>query len=114
MSQHMNDDYLFGKPTKEEEEPLDTKKSGKEESIEVIKLKNENKEKKRKDKKYYTAFKLIVGCLIMLGAIYVIDVVSMAFLKKDVSSITKDIIEIVKTLLFTLSGYLFAKREGGE
>ena len=35
----------------------------------------------------------------------------MAILKKEMSTITGDIIEIVKTLLFTLSGYLFAKRK---
>ena len=47
----------------------------------------------------------------ILGIIFVIDVITSATLKHQPSSITKDIIEIIKTLLFTLSGYLFAKKE---
>lgn len=50
----------------------------------------------------------------MLGIIYLIDVGMTAWLKGESSAITTDIIEIVKTLLFTLSGYLFAKRENLE
>lgn len=72
------------------------------------------KDKDRKDKRYFTAFKLIIGCLGFLGAIYVIDVVSSAVLNKSTSDITESIIEVVKTLLFTLSGYLFARKENGD
>ena len=46
--------------------------------------------------------------------IYLIDTIVMSILREEPSTITKDIVEIVKTLLFTLSGYLFAKRENSE
>lgn len=36
------------------------------------------------------------------------------YLGKDSSEVTNSIIEIVKTLLFTLSGYLFARKENGD
>ena len=85
-----------------------------EEAIKYLKLKIDNNDKKRKDKKYYSAFRLIVGCLVILGMIYLIDTIMMTILRGEPSTITKDIVEIVKTLLFTLSGYLFAKRENSE
>lgn len=107
------DEFPFGVPKTEEEVPINVQSKTKDD-IEALKIKSADKDKKRKDKRYYTAFKLIVGCLIMLGIVYIIDVGVMAFLKKDVSSFTKDIIEIIKTLLFTLSGYLFAKKENGD
>lgn len=107
-------DFLFGTPTKEEEEPLDSSQLEQFDSLTRMKLKIDSNDKKRKDKKYYSAFKLIIGCLVMLGVIYIIDVIIMAILAGQPSTITKDIVEIVKTLLFTLSGYLFAKREGSE
>lgn len=113
MSQH-NDDFLFGTPTKEEDEPIDPSQLEQIDPLTAVKLKIDNNDKQRKDKKYYSAFKLIVGCLVMLAIIYFVDVGMMAWLKGESSTITKDIVEIVKTLLFTLSGYLFAKRENSE
>ncbi len=110
----LNDDFLFGVPTKEEEEPLDSSQLGQIDPLTAVKLKIDNNDKKRKDKKYYSAFRLIVGCLIMLGIIYILDIVVMLCLKHEPSTITGEIIEIIKTLLFTLSGYLFAKKESGE
>lgn len=79
-----------------------------------IKLRNAEKEKERKERRYFTAFRLIVGCLVFLGIIYLIDVISNAVLHKEVSQITNSIVEIIKTLLFTLSGYLFARKENGD
>ena len=111
MSQIDDKDFLFGAPIKEEDEPLDPAQLEQIDPLTKKKLEIEDNEKKRKDKRYFSAFKLIVGCLVMLGIIYVVDTVAMIALKQETSSITKDIIEIVKTLLFTLSGYLFAKRE---
>ena len=73
----------------------------------------EEKDKDRKEKRYFSAFKLIVGCLVFLGIIYIIDtIVTIAFGKT--SDATNSIIEIIKTLLFTLSGYLFARKENGD
>lgn len=109
-----NDDFLFGAPTREEEEPLDPSQLNQIDPLTAVKLKIDNNDKRRKDKKYFSAFRLIVGCLVMLGIIYLLDVFIMAILKHEPSAITDEIIEIIKTLLFTLSGYLFAKKENPE
>ena len=109
-----NEDFLFGAPTKEEDEPIDPSQLEQIDPLTAVKLKIDNNDKRRKDRRYYSAFRLIVGCLIMLGIIYLIDVGMTAWLKGESSAITTDIIEIVKTVLFTLSGYLFAKRENLE
>ena len=102
-----DEDFLFGKPVEEVDEPLDTAPSV-DINLEVKKL--EEKDKDRKEKRYFSAFKLIVGCLVFLGIIYIIDtIVTIAFGKT--SDATNSIIEIIKTLLFTLSGYLFARKE---
>lgn len=111
MLQINDKDFLFGAPIKEEDEPLDPSQLEQIDPLTKKKLEIEDNDKKRKDKRYFSAFKLIVGCLVMLGIIYLVDTATMISLKQEASSITKDIVEIVKTLLFTLSGYLFAKRE---
>lgn len=110
----INEDFLFGAPTKEEDEPLDPSQLKQIDPLTAVKLKIDNNDKKRKDKKYYSAFRLIVGCLVILGMIYLVDTIVMTILRGEPSTITKDIVEIVKTLLFTLSGYLFAKKENSE
>ena len=105
-----DEDFLFGKPVEEVDEPLDTAPSV-DINLELKKL--EEKDKDRKEKRYFSAFKLIVGCLVFLGIIYIIDtIVTIAFGKT--SDATNSIIEIIKTLLFTLSGYLFARKENGD
>lgn len=105
-----NDDFLFGMPVEEVDEPLDNAPRVDDE-LEARKL--DEKDKERKEKRYFSAFKLIIGCLIFLGLIYLIDtIVSIAFGKT--SELTNSIIEIIKTLLFTLSGYLFARKENGD
>lgn len=113
MSQTDND-FLFGRPLKEEDEPLDKAQFNQIDPLLVRQLEIGERDKTRKDKRYFSAFKLIVGCLVILGIIFVIDVITSATLKHQPSSITKDIIEIIKTLLFTLSGYLFAKKRIGK
>ena len=105
-----NEDYLYGTPNEEVDEPLDSSPCVDDE-LEVRKI--EEKDKERKEKRYFSAFKLIVGCLIVLGIIFLIDtIVTIAFGKT--SKLTNSIIEIIKTLLFTLSGYLFARKENGN
>ncbi len=105
-----NEDYLYGTPNEEVDEPLDSSPCVDDE-LEVRKI--EEKDKERKEKRYFSAFKLIVGCLIFLGIIFLIDtIVTIAFGKT--SKLTNSIIEIIKTLLFTLSGYLFARKENGN
>ena len=105
-----NEDYLYGTPNEEVDEPLDSSPCVDDE-LEVRKI--EEKDKERKEKRYFSAFKLIVGRLIFLGIIFLIDtIVTIAFGKT--SKLTNSIIEIIKALLFTLSGYLFARKENGN
>ena len=59
-----DEDFLYGKPTEEIDEPLDDSP----EIDEDLKAKRlAEKDKDRKEKRYFSAFKLIVGCLVFLG-----------------------------------------------
>ena len=105
-----DEDFLYGKPTEEIDEPLDDSP----EIDEDLKAKRlAEKDKDRKEKRYFSAFKLIVGCLVFLGIIFIIDTVATILFGKT-SETTNPIIEVIKTLLFTLSGYLFARKENGD
>lgn len=105
-----DENFLYGKPNEEIDEPLDDTQNIDSE-LEAKRL--EDKERERKEKRYFSAFRLIVGCLIFLGLIFAIDtIVTIAWGKT--SETTNSIIEIIKTLLFTLSGYLFARKENGD
>ena len=95
-----DEDFLYGKPTEEIDEDLKAKRLA-------------EKDKDRKEKRYFSAFKLIVGCLVFLGIIFIIDTVATILFGKT-SETTNSIIEVIKTLLFTLSGYLFARKENGD
>ena len=105
-----DEDSLCGRPEEEIEEPIESNQSL---DISLNTDYLEDKEKDRKEKRYFSAFKLIIGCLVFLGITFVIDtIVTIAFGKT--SETTNSIIEIIKTLLFTLSGYLFARKENGD
>lgn len=105
-----DEDFLYGKPTEEIDEPLDDTPEI-DENLEAKKL--ADKDKERKEKRYFSAFKLIIGCLVFLGVIFIVDtVVTIAWGKT--SETTNTIIEVIKTLLFTLSGYLFARKENDD
>ena len=105
-----DEDFLYGKPTEEIDEPLDDSP----EIDEDLKAKRlAEKDKDRKEKRYFSAFKLIVGCLVFLGIIFIIDTVATILFGKT-SETTNSLIEVIKTLLFTLSGYLFARKENGD
>lgn len=105
-----DEDSLCGRPEEEIEEPIESNQSL---DISLNTDYLEDKEKDRKEKWYFSALKLIIGCLVFLGIIFVIDtIVTIAFGKT--SETTNSIIEIIKTLLFTLSGYLFARKENGD
>ena len=105
-----DEDFLYGKPTEEIDEPLDDSP----EIDEDLKAKRlAEKDKDRKEKRYFSAFKLIVGCLVFLGIIFIIDTVATILFGKT-SETTNSIIEVIKTLLFTLSGYLFERKENGD
>ncbi|MCQ5097545.1 hypothetical protein NE673_26155 [Blautia producta] len=108
-----DEDFLYGKPKEEIDEPLDDTVAV-EDNLKLHRLDTEEKDKERKEKRYFSAFRLIVGCLVFLGLIFLVDVVCSVAIKGELSEITNSIVEIVKTLLFTLSGYLFARRENGD
>lgn len=110
---NQDDDFLFGAPESEADEPIEVNDNV-EESLNAVKLDREERDKQRKEKRYFSAFKLIIGCLVFLGIIYIVEVDMNFQLGKDSSDVTSSIIEIVKTLLFTLSGYLFARKENGD
>lgn len=73
-------------------------------------LATREKDKERKEKRYFSAFWLIIGCLIFLAVIYGVEVFASYKLENGLSAHTDGIIEIIKTLLFTLSGYLFGRK----
>ena len=107
--------FKYGMPKQEIDEPLDlTTKNNLPEKLTTKEIEVAEKDKDRRERRYFSAFKLIVGCLIFLGAIYVIETLNSAILKGEQSNITDGVIEIIKTLLFTLSGYLFARKENGD
>lgn len=117
MTETTNERFEFEgePPTEEIDVPLNFLNSDLTgDSLDVKRIEVAEKDKERKERRYFSAFKLIVGCLIFLGCIYMIDVIVSAILKHDLTTITTDIIEIIKTLLFTLSGYLFARKENGD
>lgn len=111
MAEH-DDNFLYGKPIAEIDEPIDGHKDNVDEDLTTAKL--QEKDKERKEKRYFSAFKLFVGCLVFLGIVYLFDVIASALLQGELSSITGSVVEVIKTLLFTLSGYLFARKENGD
>ena len=106
----MSDIEEIETPTQEiDVPPDDVEESNIETGINQKELEERNAE--RKEKRYLNAFYLIIGCLCFLGAIYIIDTICNVFAAGNKSDVTGNIIEIIKTLLFTLSGYLFAREE---
>lgn len=102
-------------PTEEIDQPpnsSETNHNG--DFLEAQKLKASEMANARREKRFFSAFGLIIICLAFLGLIYIIDIIVSFKLKQEPSSITDSIIEIIKTLLFTLSGYLFARKENDD
>lgn len=59
--------------------------------------------------KHGAAYKMMCKCLCILAGIYLLNLVAMWNVKDNILDVTNNIIEILKTLLFTLSGFLFAR-----
>ena len=108
----ISDQILFEAPKQELDEPLTSTTSSN--GVSTTELEISEKDKARKEKRYFSAFWLIVGCLGFLAIIYFIEVFVSYKLNYEPSSHTSGIIEIIKTLLFTLSGYLFGKKEDSK
>lgn len=106
-----NPPFLTDAPTEELDVPFAKENGVSEDSLVVEKLDSKERDKERREKRYFSAFRLIIGCLIFLGLIYIFEVFDYGYLKHEVPKSTDSIIEIIKTLLFTLSGYLFARKE---
>ena len=86
-------------PKIEEDEPLPRNKK-----------KPSTKYLEEKDRwKHGIAFKMMCICLLILSGIYILNLIAMWREKDNLMSVTNNIIEIIKTLLFTLSGFLFAR-----
>lgn len=112
----MNDndqDYLYGKAETEEDEPINPPKEMMD-RLEERKLEAAEKDKDRKEKRYFTAFNLIEVCLGILVFIYVMETYLKFKSGIGEDNIANNVVEIIKTLLFTLSGYLFAKKENND
>lgn len=112
-----DEDSLFGRATREEDEPIYTNyatgncENCNNKDLEVQKLKRQEKEDERQENRYFNAVRIFIGCLIFLGIVYGVDVIASGVLKGELSTITDGVVEIIKTLLFSLSGYLFARKE---
>lgn len=86
-------------PKIEEDEPLPKNKK-----------KPSTKYLEEKDRwKHGVAFWMMCICLGILSIIYVLNLIAMWNEKDNLMSLTNNIVEIIKTLLFTLSGFLFAR-----
>ena len=59
--------------------------------------------------KHGVAYKVMCKCLWILAGIYILNLIAMWNVKDSLLDVTNNIIEILKTLLFTLSGFLFAR-----
>lgn len=99
-------------PKQELDEPLDSNAPSEKITSKTLEIKE--KDKDRKEKRYFSAFWLIIGCLLFLRVIYCVEVFISYNLKGELSGHTDGIIEIIKTLLFTLSGYLFGRKESND
>ncbi len=98
-------------PPKEEiDEPFMPSRPFEDLTTKAIDTAIKEKDKQRKEKRYFSSIWLIVGCLVFLLVIYGVEVYVSFKLNGEPSSHTNEIIEILKTLLLTLSGYLFAKK----
>ena len=76
-----DEDSLCGRPEEEIEEPIE---AGQSLDVGINTGYLEDKEKDRKEKRYFSAFKLIIGCLVFLGIIFVIDTIVTIHLEKQV------------------------------
>lgn len=95
----------------EEEVPLYPSGQQNTASVTEKRFEAEEKDKVRKEKRYFSGIGLIIGCLGLLFLVYIIEVDMRIRLGIETADVTDNVIEIIKTLLFTLSGYLFGKRE---
>lgn len=116
----MNEDdqnYLFGQAKSEEDQPLEPTSSRTGNGVDLLeerKLQIKEREKERQEKRYFSAFGLIEICLAILVGVYLLETFVEFKTGFGAEGIANNLVEIVKTLLFTLSGYLFARKENGD
>ncbi len=117
MNYDNGDNFLYGHAETEEDQPRDIpeeKAGDNPDRLDEIRLAVREKDKERKERRYFTAFNLIIACLAILVGIYLIETFIKYKTGQGIDGLAENIIEIIKTLLFTLSGYLFARKENGD
>jgi len=83
----------------------------KDDSLEIKRL---EVAEERKEKRHVRAFRLIYFCLFGILVIYLIDIVITALFEDGIAKYSSSIFEILKALLFTLTGYLFGSKASDE
>lgn len=114
MNGENEEDYLFGRAEIEEDQPREVPSDQEGEKLDQLdekKLAAQERDKDRKERRYFSAFSLIEICLAILVGIYLLETFMRFKTGQGAEGLAENVIEIIKTLLFTLSGYLFAKRE---
>ena len=101
-----DENALYGYATEELEEEI-PKNNKRESEIVARKLENEERELRRKDKRFTKAMFMFIFCLSVLCGVVAVDIALTAF-SVPVSKTIDTFIEILKALLFTISGFLFA------
>ncbi len=112
MNNEDEENYLYGKAEREEDQPIDRlpAEQGKEKQDKL----NDEKSRDRGWQRFTRSFDLIYHCLGVLVLIYILESLFKLLPGWKSDGTANSIIEIVKTLLFTLSGYLFAKKSDEE
>lgn len=105
-------DFPFGEPKSQEDEPIENLNSneGYVRTQELSPQQIKEKDKDRNDKKYFKAYDLIKICLIFLAMLSIFDYTMLGITNRSNSNMST-VFEILKALLYTLSGYLFAERK---
>lgn len=104
MSKSSGENF-FDEPKQELDEPFDCNRI----KNDLSEIPIQERDKQRKEKRYFSAYKLLFFSLIVLLIIYGSDFILGLLKIEIVRDRTNNIIEIFKTVIFTLSGYLFAK-----
>lgn len=112
---NLDEDFPFGKPISEEDMPIDNYlPDDLDDFVSTRLLKYDDyladRDKNRDDRKYFKAYNLIYVCLFALICVYSFDYILLGF-TGIVNTNAQSIIEALKALLFSLSGYLFAERQ---
>jgi hypothetical protein len=68
-------------------------------------------EEKRENRRY--GYKIIIGCLIILGIILIADNIVSLYLLKEASKLNSIAIDLIKTIVLFVLGYMFGRSGNG-